>query len=103
MGNIDIAQVINRYVALTKRRNAIEAELTEIKTQLRDFVKLEGNYADGKHSVSLVVKHPAPNFDSSYVESLYNAWLVSEEFRACAVMLEQGRSFTKGAEYVLVK
>jgi hypothetical protein len=103
--NADISNKIKRYSTLINRRDAIDKELSQIKLDLRNYVKLSGDYDDGNHTIKLVVRNECPNYNSGYVEKLFTTWSDSEDkkMRLCAELLEKGRSVTRASEYVLIK
>ena len=100
-----IPGLVAEYRKLKAQRDAIDAELAEVKAKLEPIVEAVGKWTDKDGYARIVQRNPSVSYSDSAVESLAEAWCISSDsvMRSCGEMLQQHRKEKDGYTYIQIK
>jgi len=97
--------LVSRYRKLKAQRDAIDAQMSEVKAELEPIVEAVGKWQDSDGYARVIVRKPSVSYSSSAVENLANAWCNSGDpvMKSCGEMLKEYRQEKPGSSYLQVR
>ena len=100
-----IPQLVAQYRKLKAQRDAIDAQMSEVKAELEPIVEAEGKWTDKEGYARITERKPSVSYSNSAVESLTQAWCNSDDpvMKSCGEMLKVHRKESSGYTYLQVR